>query len=59
MSNKYRVVVDGTAYTVEVESLGAGAVSAPVAAPAAAPAPAAPTPAPEAPAAPAAVAEGA
>ena len=59
MSNKYRVVVDGTAYTIEVESLGAGAVSAPVAAPAAAPAPAAPTPAPEAPAAPAAVAEGA
>ena len=57
MSNKYRVVVDGTAYTVEVESLGAGAVSAPVAAPAAAPAaPAAPAPAPEAPAA---VAEGA
>ena len=34
MSNKYRVVVDGTAYTVEVESLGAGAaLSAPVAAP--------------------------
>lgn len=63
MSNKYRVVVDGTAYTVEVEALGAGA-SAPVAAPAspvAAPAPAAPAaaPAPEAPAAPAAVAEGA
>ena len=57
MSNKYRVVVDGTAYTVEVESLGAGA-SMPVApaAPVAAPAPAAaPTPAP---AAPAAVAEG-
>ena len=63
MSNKYRVVVDGTAYTVEVESLGAGAaMPAPVAAPAApvaaAPAPAA-APAAEAPAAPAAVAEGA
>ena len=25
MSNKYRVIVDGTAYTVEVEALGAGA----------------------------------
>ena len=25
MSSKYRVVVDGTAYTVEVEALGAGA----------------------------------
>ena len=63
MSNKYRVVVDGTAYTVEVESLGAGAaMPAPVAAPAAAPAPAAPAapaPAPAAPAAPAPVAEGA
>ncbi len=64
MSNKYRVVVDGTAYTVEVESLGAGAaMPAPVAAPAApvAAAPAAPAAAPaaEAPAAPAAVAEGA
>lgn len=62
MSNKYRVVVDGTAYTVEVESLGAGAaMPAPVAAPvAAAPAvtPAAPAAA-ETPAAPAAVAEGA
>ena len=56
MSNKYRVVVDGTAYTVEVESLGAGsAMPAPVAAPAAAPAPAPATPA----AAPAPVAEGA
>ena len=63
MSNKYRVVVDGTAYTVEVESLGAGSAipaPAPVAAPAAPAAPApAPTPAPEAPAAPAPVAEGA
>ncbi|MBQ6419275.1 MAG: acetyl-CoA carboxylase biotin carboxyl carrier protein subunit, partial [Synergistaceae bacterium] len=63
MSNKYRVVVDGTAYTVEVESLGAGtAMPAPVAAPAAEPAPAAPAapaPAPAAPAAPAPVAEGA
>lgn len=61
MSNKYRVVVDGTAYTVEVEPLGAGAaMPAPAAAPAApvAPsAPAAPAPAP-APAAPAAPAEG-
>ncbi|MBR0316047.1 MAG: biotin/lipoyl-binding protein [Synergistaceae bacterium] len=56
MSNKYRVIVDGTAYTVEVENLGAGsAPSIPVSAPvAAAPVatPAAPaTPAPEAPAA--------
>lgn len=68
MSNKYRVVVDGTAYTVEVESLGAGAaIPAPVAAPAAPAAPVAPaTPAapaapaaPEAPTAPATVAEGA
>ena len=61
MSNKYRVVVDGTAYTVEVESLGAGApMPVAPAAPVAAPAPAAaPTPAPAAPAAPAAVAEGA
>ena len=51
MSNKYRVIVDGTAYTVEVEALGAGAaMPAPVAAPAAAPAP-------EAPAAPAPVAD--
>ena len=63
MSNKYRVIVDGTAYTVEVENLGAGAaMPAPVAASAApvaaAPAPAA-APAAEAPAAPAAVAEGA
>ena len=57
MSSKYRVVVDGTAYTVEVEALGAGsampaapapvaAAPAPAAAPAAAPVPAAaPTPA--------------
>ena len=64
MSNKYRVIVDGTAYTVEVESLGEGAsvpvvsAPAPVAAPAA-PATPAPAPAPEAPAAPAPVAEGA
>ena len=62
MSNKYRVVVDGTAYTVEVESLGAGAsipaAPAPVAAPAA-PVASAPAPAPAAPAAPAPVAEGA
>ncbi|MBQ7576890.1 MAG: biotin/lipoyl-binding protein [Synergistaceae bacterium] len=63
MSNKYRVIVDGTAYTVEVEALGAGAaIPAPAAAPAPAPVAApAPTPAaaPEAPAAPAPVAEGA
>ena len=60
VSNKYRVVVDGVAYTVEVENLGAGA-PAPVAAPTAPAAPAAPAPAaaPEAPAAPAAPAEGA
>ena len=64
VSNKYRVTVDGTAYTVEVESLGAGAAmpAAPVApaapAPAPAAAPSAPA-APEAPAAPAPVAEGA
>ena len=65
--SKYRVIVDGTAYTVEVESLGEGAaVSAPVAAPAptaapapsATPAPAAAPEAPAAPAAPAPVAEG-
>ena len=39
MSKKYRITVDGTAYTVEVEDLGAGApaASAPVAAPAPAP----------------------
>ncbi|MBQ7732991.1 MAG: biotin/lipoyl-binding protein [Synergistaceae bacterium] len=54
MSNKYRVIVDGTAYTVEVENLGAGA-AVPAPAPVAAPAPAAPV----APAAPAPVAEGA
>ena len=46
MSSKYRVVVDGTAYTVEVESLGAGAAMPAPAAPAAAPA----APAPAAPA---------
>ena len=44
MSKKYRITVDGTAYSVEVEELGAGA-PAPVAAPAPAPA-AAPAPAP-------------
>lgn len=56
--NKYRVIVDGTAYTVEVESLGAGTPSAPVApvAPVAPAAPAAPA-APEAPAAPAPVSD--
>lgn len=67
MSNKYRVTVDGTAYTVEVESLGAGAalpaapapVAAPVAAAAPAPAPAPAAPVAEAPAAAAPVAEGA
>lgn len=63
MSNKYRVIVDGTAYTVEVENLGAclpqASMPAPVAAPVAS-APAAPVAAPApAPAAPAAVAEGA
>lgn len=68
--NKYRVIVDGTAYTVEVENLGASAapaapvVTAPVAAPAPAPTPApaaapAPAPAPAAPAAPAPVSAGA
>ncbi|RRD64757.1 biotin/lipoyl-binding protein [Fretibacterium sp. OH1220_COT-178] len=54
--NKYRVVVDGTAYVVEVEDLGAAPASAPVApAPAAVSAPVAapvPAPAPAAPAAP-------
>lgn len=68
MSNKYRVIVDGTAYTVEVENLGACLRQASMPAPAAAPvasAPAAPAaapapaPAPAAPEAPAAVAEGA
>lgn len=48
MSKKYRITVDGTAYAVEVEELGAGAPApaAPsaVAAPVAAPAPAAPAP---------------
>ncbi|MCL2009602.1 MAG: biotin/lipoyl-binding protein [Synergistaceae bacterium] len=51
MSLKYRVTVDGTAYVVEVEELGAGApvTSAPAAAVSAAPAPAAAdAPAPEA-----------
>lgn len=62
MSSKYRVVVDGTAYTVEVEALGEGAPIASPAPVAAAPAPApaaTPAPAPEAPAAPAPVAENA
>ena len=49
MSKKYRITVDGTAYTVEVEDLGTGAcavpVSAPVAAPVSAPV-ASPAPAP-------------
>jgi len=52
---KYKVTVDGTAYVVEVEDLGAGAapvVRAPVSAPALvaapAPAPVAPAPAPAA-----------
>lgn len=58
MSNKYRVVVDGTAYTVEVESLGAGAAIPAPSAPVAPSAPAAPAPAPAAPAAPSAPAEG-
>lgn len=45
MTKKYKITVDGTAYTVEVEDLGAGAPAAapapiPAAAPAAAPAPA-------------------
>ena len=59
MSKKYRITVDGTAYSVEVEELGAGApapVAAPAPAPAAAPAPAhvaAPAPAPVAAPAPA------
>jgi len=64
MSKKYRITVDGTAYSVEVEELGAGApapVAAPAPAPAAAPAPApvaapAPAPAPVAAPAPAPVA---
>ena len=47
----YRITVNGTAYDVAVEELGAGAVvAAPAAAPVAA-APAAPAPAPAAPAA--------
>ena len=48
MSSKYKVTVDGTAYTVEVEELGAGAPAA--GAPAApAPAPIVSTPPPVAP----------
>ena len=43
--NKYRVVVDGTAYNVEVEELGACAAPASVPVPAPAPAPVAPAPA--------------
>ena len=60
VSNKYRVTVDGTAYTVEVELLGAGAAmpAAPAAPAPSTPAPAA-APAPAAPAVPAPVAEGA
>lgn len=61
MSNKYRVVVDGTAYTVEVEALGAGSAMPAAPAAALAPAPAAaptPAPAPAAATAPAATAEG-
>ena len=54
MSNKYRVIVDGTAYTVEVESLGAGSAAPVAAVPAPVSAPVAPA-APEAPAAPAPV----
>jgi glutaconyl-CoA decarboxylase len=53
MNMKYKVTVDGTAYTVEVEDLGGGhSVSAPAPV-AAAPAPATPAPAKPAPAAPA------
>ena len=53
MSRKYRITVDGTAYNVEVEDLGAGAhaapaTSAPVAAPVAAAPVAAAAPAPAA-----------
>ena len=44
----YRITVNGTAYDVAVEELGAGSAAAPVAAPAAA-APAAAAPAPAAP----------
>lgn len=43
MTKKYKITVDGTAYTVEVEDLGAGA---PAGAVAPAPAAAAPAPAP-------------
>ena len=41
---KFNVVVNGTAYEVEVEEVAAGASAAPVAAPAAAPKAAAPAP---------------
>lgn len=47
----YRITVNGTAYDVAVEELGAGAVAAPVAAPVAAAPVAAPAAAPAAPAA--------
>ena len=60
MSRKYRVTVNGKAYDVDVEELGAGAAPAPVAVPAPVPAPApvaAPAPAP-APAAPVPAGEG-
>lgn len=54
---KFNITVNGKAYDVAVEELGAGAASAPVAAPTAAPAPAAqPAPA-AAPAAPAGTGE--
>lgn len=47
MTKKYKITVDGTAYTVEVEDLGAGApAAAPAPVPAAAPAPGAPAAAP-------------
>ncbi|MDK2959801.1 MAG: glutaconyl-CoA/methylmalonyl-CoA decarboxylase subunit gamma [Synergistaceae bacterium] len=47
MTKKYKITVDGTAYTVEVEDLGAGApAAAPAPVPAAAPAPVAPAAAP-------------
>lgn len=57
MTKKYKITVDGTAYTVEVEDLGAGAPAGAVApapaaaAPAPAPVAAAPAPAAAAPAA--------
>jgi len=69
MSKKYRITVDGTSYTVEVEELGSVASTpvpaattvapAPTPAAAAAPAPAVPAPAPAPAAAPAPVSGGA